>query len=135
MAVGYKYKNDTIEKQLKKNNNLSYPSTQSVWPLLLPARLAREVRLAQGSQRNDLENYGLKIDGKSHKQEPLQELTPNHHSGGERSVATAIYMLALQASITVPFRYEDEINQGMNASNKQLVFDLLVNTSCRESCH
>jgi len=40
-----------------------------------------------------------------------QELTASHQSGGERSVATAIYMLALQALTTVPFRCVDEINQ------------------------
>ena len=41
----------------------------------------------------------------------LKELDPHRQSGGERSVATAIYMLALQTLTTVPFRCVDEINQ------------------------
>ena len=40
-----------------------------------------------------------------------QELTAHHQSGGERSVSTAIFMLALQALTTVPFRCVDELNQ------------------------
>ena len=51
-------------------------------------------------------------------------------SGGERSVATALYMLALQELTTVPFRCVDEINQGMDATNERRVFQLLVCTKC-----
>ena len=54
-------------------------------------------------------------------------------SGGERSVATALYMLALQELTTVPFRCVDEINQGMDAKNERRVFELLVRTSCQEN--
>jgi chromosome segregation ATPase len=32
----------------------------------------------------------------------------------------------------VPFRCVDEINQGMDSVNERRVFDLLVQTSCRE---
>ena len=45
------------------------------------------------------------------KNEKLQELTASHQSGGERSVATMIYMIALQELTNVPFRCVDEINQ------------------------
>ena len=51
-------------------------------------------------------------------------------SGGERSVATALYMLALQELTTVPFRCVDEINQGMDATNERRVFQLLVCIKC-----
>ena len=44
--------------------------------------------------------------------EPLARLNPHQQSGGERSVATALYMLALQELTVVPFRCVDEINQG-----------------------
>ena len=76
-------------------------------------------------------------------------MTAHHQSGGERSVATALYMLALQELTTVPFRCVDEINQGMDARNERwvtnclnilsskfqfrLVFELLVRTSCHVS--
>ena len=43
--------------------------------------------------------------------EPLARLNPHQQSGGERSVATALYMLALQELTVVPFRCVDEINQ------------------------
>ena len=43
--------------------------------------------------------------------EQLRELTPHHQSGGERSVSTVLYMMALQELTRVPFRCVDEINQ------------------------
>ena len=48
-------------------------------------------------------------------------------------MATALYMLALRELTTVPFRCVDEINQGMDARNERLVFELLVRTSCHVS--
>jgi len=92
-----------------------------------------EVKLHTGAHENDFDNYGIKIFVKFRNSQPLQELTAHHQSGGERSVSTAIFMLALQALTTVPFRCVDEINQGMDARNERLVFDLLVKTSCEES--
>jgi len=94
---------------------------------------AGEVGLSRGQHENDFENYGVKIRVKYRDSEPLQELTAHHQSGGERSVATALYMLALQELTTVPFRCVDEINQGMDARNERRVFELLVRTSCSES--
>ena len=51
-------------------------------------------------------------------------MTAHHQSGGERSVATALYMLALQELTTVPFRCVDEINQGMDARNERWVTNI-----------
>ena len=39
--------------------------------------------------------------------------------GGERSVSTALYMMALQSLTKVPFRCVDEINQGMDEVNER----------------
>ena len=61
--------------------------------------------------QDDFANYGIKIRVKYRSQEPLIELSANHHSGGERAVATALYMLAMQELTVVPFRCVDEINQ------------------------
>merc|ERR1712112_720350 len=94
---------------------------------------AGEVSLSKGAHEDDFEHYGIKIKVKYRDNEPLQELTAHHQSGGERSVATALYMLALQELTTVPFRCVDEINQGMDAVNERKVFELLVRTSCEES--
>ena len=43
--------------------------------------------------------------------EPLRELNQYHQSGGERSVSTVLYMMALQELAKCPFRCVDEINQ------------------------
>jgi len=42
----------------------------------------------------------------------LQDLSKGTQSGGEKSVTTAVYMMALQELTQVPFRCVDEINQG-----------------------
>ena len=42
-------------------------------------------------------------------------------------------MMALQEQTVVPFRCVDEINQGMDAVNERRVFDMLVQTSCKEN--
>ena len=65
--------------------------------------------------------------------EPLQDLSGDHHSGGDRAVATALYMLAMQELTQVPFRCVDEINQGMDPINERRVFDLLVLTACQQT--
>jgi hypothetical protein len=43
--------------------------------------------------------------------EELQLLTGKRQSGGERSVSTILYLIALQGVTVTPFRVVDEINQ------------------------
>lgn len=43
--------------------------------------------------------------------ERLKVLTAHHQSGGERSVATMLYLISLQELTKCPFRVVDEINQ------------------------
>lgn len=64
---------------------------------------------------------------------PLQELNPVTQSGGERAVATAIYMLSLQDLTPAPFRCVDEINQGMDPENERRIFNLLSEIACDEN--
>lgn len=61
--------------------------------------------------QEDYHNYGIRIKVKYRDSEPLRELTAQHQSGGERSVATMLYVMALQEITQVPFRCVDEINQ------------------------
>lgn len=63
----------------------------------------------------------------------LHELTPHHQSGGERSVSTMLYLMALQELNRCPFRVVDEINQGMDPINERRVFEMVVNTACKEN--
>jgi chromosome segregation ATPase len=61
----------------------------------------------------------------------LQELSKGTQSGGEKSVTTAVYMMALQELTQVPFRCVDEINQGMDEQNERAVWDQLLKV-CRQ---
>ncbi|KAL0107255.1 hypothetical protein PUN28_015650 [Cardiocondyla obscurior] len=92
---------------------------------------AGEVTLSHGENALDFDQYGLKIKVKFRDADELQELTRHFQSGGERTVTTAIYMIALQELSRVPFRCVDEINQGMDAMNERRVFDLLVKITGR----
>lgn len=42
-------------------------------------------------------------------------------SGGEKSCATMVFILALQGISTAPFRVVDEINQGLDSDNEMKV--------------
>lgn len=94
---------------------------------------AGEVDLNIPDNPEDYEKYGIKIKVKFRDSETLRELTPHHQSGGERSVATVLYMMALQELARCPFRCVDEINQGMDPVNERKVFELVVQTVCRKS--
>ncbi|TNN63960.1 Structural maintenance of chromosomes protein 5 [Liparis tanakae] len=68
-----------------------------------------------------------------HSSTQLHELTAYHQSGGERSVSTMLYLMALQELNRCPFRVVDEINQGMDPVNERRVFDIVVRTACKET--
>ena len=66
---------------------------------------------------NSFKGYGISImvrftSNHRSKTTEMQRLSATMHSGGEKSVATALYMMALQELTKVPFRCVDEINQG-----------------------
>ena len=65
-----------------------------------------------GPDERQYDLYGIKIMVRFREQSELSELTPFHQSGGEKSVSTILYMMALQELTVVPFRVVDEINQG-----------------------
>lgn len=65
---------------------------------------AGEVKLVPGENPNDFADYALKIMVKFRAAEPLQEFTKSRQSGGETSLTTAMYMIALQEMSQVPFR-------------------------------
>ena len=69
------------------------------------------VELGRGEHVHDFANHGVDILVKFRDNVPLQKLDPFKQSGGERSVSTALYMMALQHLTRVPFRCVDEINQ------------------------
>ena len=55
-----------------------------------------QVQLKKGETDLDFKNYGLEIKVKFHDKDKLQALSSSIQSGGEKSVTTALYMMALQ---------------------------------------
>ncbi|MEQ2303414.1 Structural maintenance of chromosomes protein 5 [Ameca splendens] len=93
---------------------------------------AGEVDL-HSENEEEYDKYGIRIRVKFHSSTQLHELTPHHQSGGERSVSTMLYLMALQELNRCPFRVVDEINQGMDPVNERRVFDIVVRTACQET--
>uniref|UniRef100_A0A915KWK8 Structural maintenance of chromosomes protein 5 n=1 Tax=Romanomermis culicivorax TaxID=13658 RepID=A0A915KWK8_ROMCU len=88
---------------------------------------AGEVELDKGANEADYSQYGIKIRVKFRREDKeLRELTHQRQSGGERSVSTMLYLLALQELSKMPFRCVDEINQGMDARNERKIFNLMI---------
>ncbi|CAB3411049.1 unnamed protein product [Caenorhabditis bovis] len=81
----------------------------------------------------EIANYGIMIRVCFRAGEKLKRLDQKVQSGGERSVSTMLYLLALQHLCPVPFRCVDEINQGMDPTNERKVFDIMVGMWSDES--
>jgi chromosome segregation ATPase len=75
-------------------------------------------------------DYELALMVKYRAEAQMAELDGSKHSGGERAVATVMFLMALQEMTSAPFRVVDEINQGMDESNERLVFDRVVKSCC-----
>jgi chromosome segregation ATPase len=87
-----------------------------------------EVRIKEVPE--DYSKWGIEILVKFRDAEALQVLTAHRQSGGERSVSTMLYLIALQSLSKSPFRVVDEINQGMDPRNERLVHKLIVQAAC-----
>ncbi len=74
----------------------------------------------------------MEIKVKFRDKSKLQVLSAQIHSGGERSVSTIMYLMALQELMVNPFRCVDEINQGLDERNERLVFKRIVTNSTRK---
>ncbi|XP_042143029.1 structural maintenance of chromosomes protein 5 [Ixodes scapularis] len=94
---------------------------------------AGQVSLYRGEKAHEYDQYGVNIRVKFRDNERLTELSAAHQSGGERSVATVVYMMALQELTSVPFRCVDEINQGMDSENERRIFEMIMNTALQNS--
>ncbi|KAF9429322.1 Structural maintenance of chromosomes protein 5 [Entomortierella beljakovae] len=90
---------------------------------------AGEVKLGE---HEDYDKWCIEILVKFRDEEKLQKLTGQRQSGGERSVSTIMYLMALQSLSNVSFRVVDEINQGMDPRNERMVHSQLVETACME---
>ena len=81
------------------------------------------------AENDDFAKYAIEIRVKFRENEALNTLDSSRQSGGERSVSTILYLVALQEVASSPFRVVDEINQGMDQVNERKVFTLLVNAA------
>ena len=68
------------------------------------------------------DDYTLEIRVAFRAGQGLQLLSQSVQSGGEKSVSTMLFLIALQDLTESPFRLVDEINQGMDADNERMVF-------------
>ena len=62
-------------------------------------------------QDENFDKYAIEIWVKFRSADKVQMLDSHLQSGGERSVATIIYLISLQEFTICPFRIVDEINQ------------------------
>lgn len=85
---------------------------------------------AEGNLGN-FKDWGIRISVSFRENAKAQVLSARVHSGGERSVSTIMYLMALQDMMVAPFRCVDEINQGLDESNERGVFKRIVENSCK----
>ncbi|KAH7122283.1 hypothetical protein B0J11DRAFT_531081 [Dendryphion nanum] len=81
----------------------------------------------------DFERWSIQIQVRFRNNENLSILDSQRQSGGERSVSTIFYLMALQDLARSPFRVVDEINQGMDPRNERKVHERMVDIACREN--
>lgn len=87
-----------------------------------------EVTLAES---DDPEKWGIQIMVAFRNGEELQKLDNHRQSGGERSLATIAYLLALGQQIRAPFSLVDEIDQGLDAQTQRDVHNAIVEAKCK----
>lgn len=84
---------------------------------------------------NDLnfsfKDYAVQIMVSFRKGVKATVLSSRVQSGGERSVSTIMYLMAMQDMMVSPFRCVDEINQGLDERNERLVFKRIVENSTK----
>ncbi|KAL3422325.1 RecF/RecN/SMC N terminal domain-containing protein [Phlyctema vagabunda] len=83
-------------------------------------------------KEEDFDLWAIEIRVKFRENETLQILDAHRQSGGERSVSTIFYLMALQSLAKSPFRVVDEINQGMDPRNERMVHERMVEIACQE---
>jgi chromosome segregation ATPase len=107
-----------IIQDLLKHVNLRYEG------ILSQAQAIGEVKL---TNEHDIEDAGLEIlvGFKGGKPVPLNSYT---QSGGERSIATMSFLLALQQHVRSPFRAVDEYDIHMDPKNREIIANLLVSS-------
>lgn len=105
-----------VMQSLLERVSLQYQKT------LLKAQAVGEVHL---TNKHDIEEAGLEVlvGFKGAQPVPLDAYT---QSGGERSMATISFLLALQQHVQSPFRAIDEYDVHMDPKNRETISNLLI---------
>jgi hypothetical protein len=89
-----------------------------------------EISLKHDSDLNfSFKDYAVEIKVSFRANVAPSVLSSRVQSGGERSVSTIMYLMAMQDMMVSPFRCVDEINQGLDDRNERLVFKRIVENS------
>lgn len=107
---------DTMEKVLDT-------VSETYRELLAKIEATGRVRLINAE---DIEEAGLELLVGFRGSEP-QVLDAYTQSGGERSVATMLFLLALQQYLRSPFRAVDEFDVHMDPRNREVISEMLIN--------
>eukprot|EP00993_Chasmostoma_nieuportense_P006835 NODE_74_length_3398_cov_79.214308_g68_i0.p1 GENE.NODE_74_length_3398_cov_79.214308_g68_i0~~NODE_74_length_3398_cov_79.214308_g68_i0.p1 ORF type:complete len:1030 (+),score=315.81 NODE_74_length_3398_cov_79.214308_g68_i0:85-3174(+) len=113
------------------------PLTQAIQELNLKFQSRCEAQGITGvieldyKDESNFGTYGIELSCSFRAGEAMHRLDPYRQSGGERSVVTILYLLALQSLNQCPLRVVDEIDQGMDASNQRKVFYQMLD-ACAE---
>lgn len=73
-----------------------------------------------------IETYKLNLLVAFNRDGAMNILSSTRQSGGEKSVTTLMFLLALQDCTKFPFRVVDEINQGMDETNDRNAFNQIM---------
>eukprot|EP00834_Sanchytrium_tribonematis_P001158 NODE_26_length_40862_cov_0.679513.p2 type:complete len:1048 gc:universal NODE_26_length_40862_cov_0.679513:21467-18324(-) len=114
---------------ISKVNNMITDLSSKFRENMLSVKCDGEIKLYKSEDPEDIKHWGIDILVKFRGAESLHSLSGTRHSGGEKSVATMLYLMCLQGTSSVPFRVVDEINQGMDPRNEKLVHALVVQRS------
>ena len=91
-----------------------------------------EVKL-DWDEKDRIETYRLNLLVAFNRLAQLNVLSSTRQSGGEKSVTTLLYLLALQDCTKFPFRVVDEINQGMDEVNDRNTFFQVMSYAMRRN--
>lgn len=132
IAEGIMNSDDDAKVWKDKVNDLLMEISESFEQSFDAIKCKGKVELEVPKDVQNFKEYGVKIMVAYRKNEKLKPLGPYIQSGGERSVATALYLMALQSLTKCPFRCVDEINQGMDSKNEELVFQLMTQAAVND---
>eukprot|EP00742_Colponemidia_sp_Colp-10_P011821 GILJ01013198.1.p1 GENE.GILJ01013198.1~~GILJ01013198.1.p1 ORF type:complete len:1101 (+),score=222.81 GILJ01013198.1:46-3348(+) len=82
-------------------------------------------------EHDDFDNFAINVGVKFRESEDMVTLSAHRQSGGEKSVSTILYLMAMQENSHYPFRVVDEINQGMDPKNERKIFKQMIDSICR----